>query len=241
MKKKVAVIVPMFNEEKNIPPLFEKIADIKNKFEINLEVIAINDGSSDNTLKSLQKLSQEYGFLHVLSLTPNQGMAQALKLGIKEALKREFDYLVLMEGDLSNDPKYIPLFISKIGEGYDLVLGSRFVKGGGMEGVAFVRAAISTIGNFFGKLILGIKVTDLTCGFRAGRREVFEKINLEEKTFGVQLETVVKAKADGFKIAEIPIVLHNRLHGTSSMIYNLNLINSYLLLFKKSLFWLRKK
>ena len=241
MKKKVAVIVPMFNEEKNIPPLFEKIADIKNKFEINLEVIAINDGSSDNTLKSLQKLSQEYGFLHVLSLTPNQGMAQALKLGIKEALKREFDYLVLMEGDLSNDPKYIPLFISKIGEGYDLVLGSRFVKGGGMEGVAFVRAAISTIGNFFGKLILGIKVTDLTCGFRAGRREVFEKINLEERTFGIQLETVVKAAAANFKITEIPIVLHTRFHGTSSMIYNLNLIGSYLLLFKKSLFWLRKK
>lgn len=241
MKKRTAVIIPFYNEEKNIPPLFEKIAYIKNKFKINLEVIAINDGSNDNTLKSLQKLSQKYGFLHVLNLTPNQGMAQALKLGIGEALKREFDYLVLMEGDLSNDPKYIPRFISKIGEGYDLVLGSRFVKGGGMEGVAFVRAVISTIGNFFGRLILGIKVADFTCGFRAGRREVFEKLNLEEKTFGIQLETVVKAKADSFKIAEIPIVLHTRLHGTSSMIYNLNLIGSYLLLFKKSLFWLRKK
>ncbi len=241
MKKSIAVIIPFYNEEKNIPPLFEKITDIRNKFEINLEVIAINDGSSDNTLKSLQKLSQKYGFLHVLNLTPNQGMAQALKLGIKEALRREFDYLVLMEGDLSNDPKHIPDFVSKIGEGYDLVLGSRFVKGGGMEGIAFTRVAISALGNFFGRFILGIKISDFTCGFRAGKREVFEKINLEEKTFGIQLETVVKAAAAGFKIGEIPIILRRRLHGTSSMIYNLNLIGSYISLFKKSRLWLKRK
>ena len=113
MKKRVAVIIPMFNEEKNIPLLLEKLADVRNKLDYYLEVIAINDGSSDNTLESLQKQSQEYGFLHVLSLTPNQGMASALKFGIKEALKRKFDYLVLMEGDLSNDPRYIPYFIIK--------------------------------------------------------------------------------------------------------------------------------
>jgi dolichol-phosphate mannosyltransferase len=230
---KTAVILPMFNEEDNAPLVFDHLETVRAKHSLPLSYIAINDGSQDKTEETLLKLQKDYPNLFIVSYSKNKGLGGALNMGIEEALRRKFDVLVFMDADLTHDGNSIPSFLAKIEEGYDLVLGSRFVTGGKMIGVPALRALISKAGNIFGKFLLRVPVRDFTTGYRAGRREVFEKITLTEPGFGIQLEETVKAHAKGFKLAEVPIVLTTRRFGSSKMIYNTKLISSYYQLFKK--------
>src|SRR3989344_889971 len=123
---------------------------------------------------------------------------------------------------------------------YNFVLGSRFIKGGGMVQVPLFRQLFSIFGNLAARFILRVPVRDCTTGYRVIKREVFEKIKLEEPGFGIQLEEVVKAYVAGFKIGEVPIILGNRVHGKSKMFYGYDLVKNYLILFRKSLKWLKE-
>lgn len=230
---KVAAILPMYNEEDNAPLILDHLEMVRHKYNLDLSYVAVNDGSKDKTVIILTELSKKYKNLHVVSYSINKGLGGALREGIKEALKRGFEIFVFMDADLTHDGNDIPKFLEKLTAGYDLVLGSRFVPGGKMVGVPAPRALISKMGNIFGKFLLRIPVRDFTTGFRAGKREVFEKITLTEGGFGVQLEETVLAHAAGFKLGEVPIILTTRRFGSSKMIYNADLLTAYFKLFKK--------
>lgn len=239
IKEKVAVILPMYNEEDNAPLIIEHLNLINDKHKLNLSVIAVNDGSQDNTEKVLKEAKKHNRNLITVSYSKNKGLGGALQTGIAEAKRKGFTVLFFMDADLTHNGDDIPKFLKKIEEGYDLVLGSRFITGGKMVGVPYPRVLISQIGNLAGQILLGVKVRDFTTGYRAVRTNVFDKIKLEENGFGVQLEETVKASAAGFKLAEVPIILTTRRFGSSKMVYNTKLLGSYYQLFKKCWRWSR--
>jgi dolichol-phosphate mannosyltransferase len=151
-------------------------------------------------------------------------MGAAIRSGIDYALAHQhprFDALAFMDGDLTHDPEDLPRLVEPIASGdADLVLGSRYVRGGRMVGVPLRRRQISIVGNWFARLLLGVTSRDLTTGYRVGRREVFESVPSTEAGFGIQLESTVKTARVGFRLTEVPIILQVRKHGYSKMVYN---------------------
>jgi glycosyltransferase involved in cell wall biosynthesis len=223
----------MYNEEQNAPLILEHLDSVRNTFGLDLSAIAINDGSKDKTKEVLDRLHVQFPWLGVVSYEKNKGMGGAMREGIKKAVESAFDVLIFMDSDMTHDGMDIPKFLKKIADGYDYVLGSRFIPGGAMVGVPAGRVAVSKVGNIVGKMLLWIPVRDFTTGFRAGKRAVFEKINLTENGFGIQLEGTVLAAHAGFKLGEVPIILTTRKFGDSKMIYDSKLWKSYFRLLYK--------
>jgi dolichol-phosphate mannosyltransferase len=170
----------------------------------------------------------------------NLGFARALKTGIVAACAGRCDAAVFMDSDLSHRPSDLEALITALDRGADVALGSRFMRGGGMDGVPLWRVAISRAGNAFGRAALGVPIRDLTTGYRAMRRNVLETIALGEDGFTIQLESVVKAYAAGFSIVEVPIVLGTRQHGMSHMNYSPRLLRDYWRLLLACRRWLRE-
>ena len=237
---KIGLVLPMYNEEGNVESLIEALSMVRQNHSLDLLAICVNDGSADNTLKLLQEASTKYNFVRLVNHGKNKGLGQAIRSGIGKALELKVDLIGFMDGDLTHDPNDLPKFVAKVNEGYDFVIGSRFIKGGGMVQVPLFRQLFSIFGNLAARFILRVPVRDCTTGYRVIKREVFEKIKLEEPGFGIQLEEVVKAYAAGFKIGEVPIILGNRVHGKSKMFYGYDLVKNYLILFRKSLKWLKE-
>ena len=179
-------------------------------------------------------------FRSVATHDVNRGFAQALRTGIATACfgAHPADAAVFMDADLSHRPSDMPVLVAALEQGADVAIGSRFVPGGGMVGVPTWRVAISRAGNTFGRLVLGLPIRDLTTGYRAVRRQVFERVTLVEDGFTIQLESVVKAYAAGFRIVEVPIVLSTRRHGVSHMFYSPALFSRYWRLLLKCRGWL---
>lgn len=220
---RIAVVLPMYNEADNVAPLLERLARVRDQSELQLQAIAVDDGSRDATYARLTSLATTYPFLRIARHAVNRGMAAALRTGIAEALvQREppVDVLAFMDADLTHAPEDLPRLIAPIlADRADFVLGSRYVPGGRMRGVPWARRAISVVGNAAVRGLLKVRVSDLTSGFRAGRAQVFRAIVLEEQGFGIQLEGTVKAYRAGFRVAEVPITLGVRKNGYSKMAY----------------------
>jgi dolichol-phosphate mannosyltransferase len=236
---KVAVVLPAYNEQGNLTPLITMLAALDGRNGHALRIIVVNDGSTDGTAAELSTLQTSVGALQVVPHPTNQGLARALKTGIAAARDDGCDVAVFMDSDLSHRPDDLPRLVDAIANGADLALGSRFVPGGGMEGVPLWRVWISRAGNAFGKGVLGLPVRDLTTGYRAIRRTVFDGVVLGEDGFTIQLESVVKAYAAGFRVVEVPIVLGTRRHGKSHMNYNAGLFFDYWRLLMACRRWVR--
>jgi dolichol-phosphate mannosyltransferase len=199
----------------------------------------VDDGSTDGTAAELAELQRSVPCLSVVTHRVNRGLAQALKSGIRAARESGCHAAVFMDSDLSHRPEDLRKLVSALANGADVALGSRFVPGGGMEGVPLWRRLISQMGNRFGRRVLGLTVTDLTTGYRAMRLQVLDALALGEDGFTIQLESVVKAHAAGFSIVEVPIVLGTRKHGKSHMNYTARLFGDYWRLLMSSRRWLR--
>jgi dolichol-phosphate mannosyltransferase len=223
MVPRVAIVLPMFNEAGNVATLLERLDQVRTRSGLDLTALAVDDGSRDATLERLYELARSYGFLRILHHPRNRGMAAALRTGIAEALAERspgFDILAFMDADLTHAPEDLPRLLAPIAEDRaDFVLGSRYVPGGRMRGVPWVRRAISILGNAAIRRLLGVPVADLTSGFRAARAEVFRAILLQEQGFGIQLEGTARAYRAGFRVAEVPITLGVRNNGYSKMAY----------------------
>lgn len=238
---RVAVVLPAYNEEGNLTPLVDALFGAAEASRLPLEIIVVNDGSVDGTAAELAALQRARGgCLRVETHAANRGFAQAIRTGIAAACAGRFDAAVFMDSDLSHRPDDLPGLVAALERGADLAIGSRFVPGGGMEGVPAWRAAISRAGNIVGRLALGVPIRDLTTGYRAVRRRVLETVTLTETGFTIQLESVVKAHAAGFRVVEVPIVLSTRRHGVSHMNYNAALFVRYWQLLLKCRAWLRE-
>lgn len=234
-EKTTAIVVPMYQEQGNIFPLIEAVHKLRKTSGLNVNLIAVNDGSTDKTGAELHEAQNQYSWIKTIEHEKNQGMAQALKTGIQVGLDTGYKIFVFMDGDLTHDPQDVLSFLRRLEEGYDFVIGSRYIEGGGMVGVPLFRVVISQLGNIAGRVLLRLPVRDLTSGYRAIRSSVFEKIEVEETGFGIQMEELVKAYVAGFKLAEVPIVLQPRKAGESKMFYSFNFFSHYARLLIKML------
>lgn len=237
----VSVVLPAFNEEGNLTPLVEQVDGVLKKIDPRSSIIVVNDGSTDGTPAELQQLQERYPSLDVVTHPVNRGFAAALKTGIARACERGGDAAIFLDSDLSHRPSDMPAMVEALSAGADVVLGSRFVRGGGMVGVPVWRVLISALGNRFGRLAIGVPFRDLTTGYRAIRREVLEAIQLGEDGFTIQLETVIRAHAAGYRVVEVPIMLGTRRHGESHMTYSVQLFQDYWRLLRSCRRWMRER
>jgi dolichol-phosphate mannosyltransferase len=237
----VAVVLPAFNEAGNLGPLVREVDAMLGEHAPGSRIVIVNDGSTDGTAGELRQLAAEMASIDVVTHDANRGMAAALKTGIARACETGCDAAVFLDSDLSHRPADMPGLLAALRSGADVVLGSRFVAGGGMTGVPLWRVLISRAGNAFGRVVLGVPFRDLTTGYRAVRREVLETVQLGEDGFTIQLESVIRAHAAGYRVAEVPIVLGTRRHGESHMSYSVQLFKDYWRLLMSCRGWLKER
>lgn len=196
-------------------------------------MVFVDDGSNDSSPEKLKNASKKHSWIRVVTHEKNLGFGRSLKDGLDYALGRGYEQITYMDCDLTHPPELIHGML-EAASAADLVIASRYVPGGGMKNVSRWRTVLSVAGNRVFRLILRIRTKDATSGFRLGKREVFEKLNLESESFGIQLEATVRAERLGFVMKEVPLVLENRKHGKSK--FRLRYLAGYVpLVFKLAL------
>ena len=211
------IIIPTYNESDNI----EKLLDLISRTDPAAHVLIVDDNSPDRTYEIVERLMQTSypGRLFLLKRAGKLGLGTAYIAGFKWALARDYDYIFEMDADFSHDPKYLPAFLTAI-EKHDLVLGSRYVPGGGVKNWGLLRKIISRGGSLYARTILGLTLRDLTGGFKCFRRQVLESIDLDavkSNGYSFQIEMTYRARCKGFRICETPIVFEDRTAGKSKM------------------------
>ena len=211
------VIIPTYNEKDNIGQLLGLVY----KVVPDIHVLVVDDGSPDGTGDLIENLmAAEYqGRLFILKRSGKLGLGTAYIAGFKWALEREYEFIFEMDADFSHNPKYLPEFITAI-TGCDVVLGSRYVSGGGVTNWSLLRRFISLGGSLYSRIILSLPFHDLTGGFKCFRRKVLETINLDDvksNGYSFQIEMTYRAFLSGFTIKEVPIVFEERAEGQSKM------------------------
>lgn len=202
----------------------------------DFQILLINDGSTDSTSDEIQEAEKNYANVKHIDHPRNMGYAQAMRTAFSFLEGTEAEFAVVMDADLTHDPNYLPCFLQAFQEGNDVVIGSRYVEKGRMEGVPFWRQLLSWAGNLFGRL-MGIPVRDATSGYRGFSRKAFPLIvQSQEKDFSIQLEEILLAKRAGLKFKEIPITLGVREIGESKFHYSLSLFLRYARLLLKNTF-----
>jgi dolichol-phosphate mannosyltransferase len=206
---KLSVILPTYNEALNIKGMIKEIKKVFKNNKINGIIVVVDDNSPDNTGKIAEKLNVE-----VIHRKKKEGLGRAYIAGMKYSLNTlKADLIMTMDCDFSHDPNLIPNFIKKIEDGFDLVLGSRYIPGGGVKDWPIHRRIISIGGNFLPRLILGLRSHDNTTGYRCYKAEVLNSLDLDSiksngYSFLVEMSFLIQSK--GFKIGETPIIFKDR-------------------------------
>jgi dolichol-phosphate mannosyltransferase len=213
MDGKILVVIPTFNERENIREIVENIFII----HPDLNILVVDDASGDGTSDVADQLSIEYDKLSVMHRLGRRGRGAAVKDGLDYAVNNFFDFVIELDADGSHNPSEISRFLSSI-DGYDLVIGSRYVRGGKALYESKIRYWMSLVSNFFNKIIIGLPFKDVTCDFRCYRVDCLRNINLDKIkstgfVFGV--EFLYLAVLNGLKVCEIPIEFHERVKGKS--------------------------
>jgi len=212
---KTLIVTPTYNESKNIESLITSL----NKLDPNYHILVIDDNSPDYTAKIVIQLQKKYKNLYLANRSEKQGLGTAYCYGFKWALERDYDYIVQIDADLSHNPKDVPRMVELLNE-YDLVIGSRYCDGISVVRWPLRRLILSYFANSYSRFITGVKLTDLTAGFKAWRREVLENINLDNirsQGYAFQIEMNFHAERKGYKIYEHPILFIDRTIGESKM------------------------
>ncbi len=215
---KALVILPTYNERENLAPMVEQIFREGPMFDI----LVIDDGSPDGTGVLADELKARYpGRLAVIHRQAKLGLATAYLAGFRYGIQHRYDYLFEMDADFSHNPQYLPKFIETINKtGADVVLGSRYVDGGGVTKWPWYRQWISRGGSLYASTLLGLGIKDLTGGFKCFRREVLEALDLariQSSGYGFQIELTYRAVQAGFTVVEMPIIFEERRQGQSKM------------------------
>lgn len=212
----ITVLAPAYNEAPVIEKLVRAVMGaLKGSFEF--ELLIVDDGSSDETPYILKRLQREYPNLVVVRHSENRGLGAGLMTGFRSA---RGNIIVTMDANLSHDPKLIPEIVATLENSVDIVIASRFVKGGGMEGVPLWRNLISRAGNMVLGVFLRMGVRDHTSGFRGYRAKLVKEIRNVSKGFEAQLEILLALNSTRVPVVkEVPLMLKNRGAGESKMRY----------------------
>jgi glycosyltransferase involved in cell wall biosynthesis len=210
----LSIVIPMFNEAENVKATLSRVEEAMSSFNGTYEVIAVNDGSRDQTLEILKEVAKQNENLRIVSYARNMGRGMALRRGFKES---KGDIIVSIDADLSYDPKYIIDFVEVLRQetDIDLVLASPYMPGGGVKGVPFLRLWISKLGNKILRFAMPNRIYTSTSIFRAYRKKVLDSLELESDGKEIHLEILSKAIALGFRVKEIPLILMGREKGKS--------------------------
>ncbi|MFU8803711.1 MAG: polyprenol monophosphomannose synthase [Bradymonadaceae bacterium] len=218
---KTLICMPTYNEAGNIFPITQAILETVP----DVHILIIDDSSPDGTGELADELAAGDERIHVLHRTAKEGLGKAYIAGFEWALARDYERILEMDADFSHQPKYLPEMIGQLSN-YDVVVGSRYVAGGGTEDWGLVRRLISRGGGMYSRTILGLDVQDLTAGFVGWQRHVLETLDLtsvEASGYVFQIEMKYRAHQAGFKILEIPITFPDRQVGESKMTPNIAL------------------
>jgi glycosyltransferase involved in cell wall biosynthesis len=210
----LSIIIPMFNEAENVEATLRRVEEGLASFQGTYEIIAVNDGSLDNTLEILEKVAVQNGRVRIVSHSKNIGRGMALRTGFRES---KGEIVVSIDADLSYDPRYILelLKVLRTDEDIDFVLASPYMPGGGVQNVPFLRLWISRLGNKILRFAMPNRIYTSTGIFRAYRRRVLESLELESEGKEIHLEILSKALALGYRVKEIPAILTGRKRGKS--------------------------
>ena len=216
---RVVVCLPTYNERENIEPMVRALDDLFRRHDLDARVLVIDDSSPDGTGEIADRLADEFSFLSVLHRPSKEGLGPAYLAGFVWALATDADRIVEMDCDFSHDPEALPRLLAASADA-DLVLGSRYVEGGGTRNWGLGRRLVSRFGSLYARIILGVGIHDLTGGFKCFRRTVLEEIGLEQittKGYAFQIETTYRALKAGCRVVEVPIVFAEREAGSSKM------------------------
>jgi dolichol-phosphate mannosyltransferase len=209
------VVVPTYNECENIETLVTRILE-----HPRFSVLVVDDNSPDGTGTLVAAMQNEEPRVGLLSRSGKQGLGTAYIAGFRTALANGASFIFEMDADFSHDPCYLPQLLDAAETHYDLVIGSRYVRGGGTTDWGLVRQFISRGGNIYAAIILGLPVADSTGGFRCYRRQVLETLKLESvrsNGYSFQIEMVYRTLRAGFRVGETPIIFPDRRVGKSKM------------------------
>ncbi|MFI5027528.1 MAG: polyprenol monophosphomannose synthase [Solirubrobacterales bacterium] len=210
------LILPTYNEAQSLEPL---VAAVREKLPASGHILIVDDASPDGTGEIAERLAGEVEGLSVLHRPRKEGLGPAYIDGFRMALEAGAGLILEMDADFSHDPAYLPRLLAAM-ENADLAIGSRYVEGGGVGDWGAMRRAISRSGSAYARLVLGVKVNDLTAGYKCFRREVLEAIDLDtigSRGYAFQVELTYRALQHGFRVVEVPIVFHDRRVGSSKM------------------------
>lgn len=211
----VLVIIPTYNERENLPTVLSRL----HRALPTAHVLVVDDGSPDGTGQLADQLAADDERIQVLHRTEKAGLGAAYIAGFRWGLARQYATLVEMDADGSHAPEDLPRILDAL-RGKDLVIGSRYVPGGKVVNWPKRREILSRGGNLYSKLALGVKVNDITAGYRAYRRTVLEKLDLDEIAshgYCFQIDLAWRTVRAGFSVAEVPITFTEREIGESKM------------------------
>jgi dolichol-phosphate mannosyltransferase len=215
----VWVIVPTYNERDNLAPLVEAVRSELDRVGVDHTVLVVDDSSPDGTGEVADRLAGNDPRVAVLHRPRKSGLGPAYIAGFRRALEAGAELIVEMDADFSHDPSYLPRMLAAASRA-DVVLGSRYVEGGGILNWGRGRRIVSRGGSWYARTLLGIPVSDLTGGFKCFRREVLEAIDLDHvrsRGYAFQVELTYRALRLGFRVEEVPIVFTERRVGQSKM------------------------
>ena len=210
------VCLPTYDERENLEPMLHALRDVLGPDD---RVLVIDDNSPDGTGALADRLATELAFVDVLHRPRKEGLGPAYLAGFRRALEQGAELVVEMDCDFSHDPLDVPRLLEAAAD-VDLVLGSRYVPGGGVENWGLLRRFVSAGGSLYARLVLGVPVRDLTGGFKCFRRAVLESVDLNavrSKGYAFQIELTYRALRRGFRVRELPISFVDREVGGSKM------------------------
>jgi len=211
----IAVVIPTYNEAENIEPLVRQLLALP----LPLRVIVVDDNSPDGTGDILDKRAAADARIIPIHRPAKLGLGTAHIAGFRRALADGAEFILSMDADFSHNPRYIPAMVDKMRE-CDLVIGSRYVRGGGTRFCTLPRKLLSWGANAFAKTMLGLRARDCTAGFRCYRREVLERVALDEifsEGYSFLIEMLYRAQRLGYRVGEVPIIFENRRRGASKV------------------------
>ena len=215
------LILPTYNEAENVEAIVLASAEVLARAApAGFRILVVDDGSPDGTGRIADSLAAEHEWLEVSHRSEKNGIGPAYLAGFRHALDLGAGFLMEMDSDFSHDPADLARLLAAMRAGADLALGSRYVPGGGVSDWGLLRRLISEGGSTYARWVLGLRVRDLTGGFKCFRREVLEAIHFDgvrSRGYAFQVELTYRAVRAGFRVVEVPITFRDRRRGQSKM------------------------